>query len=82
MREGGRSRFDGGERIVLKRCKRKKVGREEEKRGRERKRDEGTKRKEARKDTEVREKRKEGGRRKEGEGNVRGWSSPLGRCKR
>ena len=42
MREGGRSRFDGGERIVLKRYKRKKVGRKEGKSGRKKK-DEGTK---------------------------------------
>ena len=28
MREAGRSRFEGGERIVLERCKRKKAARE------------------------------------------------------
>ena len=44
MREAGRSRFEGGERIVLKRCKRKKAAREGEKR--ERKMNEGTKRRE------------------------------------
>ena len=46
MDEPGRSRFKGGERIVLQRCKRKKADREGGKR--ERKMSEGTKRGEAR----------------------------------
>ena len=46
MREAGRSRFDGGARIVLKRCKRKKAATEGGKR--ERKINDGTERRERR----------------------------------
>ena len=44
MREAGRSRFEGGARIVLKRCKRKKAATEGGKR--ERKINDGTERRE------------------------------------
>lgn len=79
MREAGRSRFEGGERILLKRCKRKKAAREGEKR--ERKMNEGTKRRE---DVDVviatekrvgTENRREDQRKNKGEGKGRGRNS-------
>ena len=78
MREAGRSRFKGGERIVLKRCKRKKAARERGRR--KRKMNEGTKRREDVDVVIVTEKKesvqKIGGKRKKGgEGKGRGWKS-------